>query len=68
MEKTMLYIASVALFIAAVIFWLTGISGVIAACFGVAGLYFLASAISKKTPQKSDNHSTPRRALSVIDA
>ncbi len=67
MEKTMLYIASVALFIAAVILWLTDISGVIAACFGAAGLYFLASAISKKTP-KSDNHSTPRRALSVIDA
>ena len=52
MEKTMLYIASAALFIAAVIFWLTGISGVIAASFGAAGLCFLASAINKKTPQK----------------
>ncbi len=52
MEKTMLYIASVALFIAAVILWLTDISGVIAASFGAARLCFLASAINKKTPQK----------------
>lgn len=52
MEKTMLYIASVALFIAVVILWLTDISGVIAASFGAAGLCFLASAINKKTPQK----------------
>lgn len=48
----MLYIASVALFIAVVILWLTDISGVIAASFGAAGLCFFASAINKKTPQK----------------
>ena len=52
MEKTMLYIASAALFIAAVIFWLTGISGVIAACFGAAGLCFLDSAIITKKSEK----------------